>query len=131
MSAANPEHHDYELYLAVEDIDHSRTKTKSPQTNGIVERFHKTVLDEFYRVVFRKKIYPDGLIRTVKRRVKIWRGDMARALVFGANGDAPPPMTPAALRNMEASRDRGHRETPAAGGHESKNLGEQLAEATT
>lgn len=53
----NPEHHAYELYLAVEDIDHSRTKTKSPQTNGIVERFHKTVLDEFYRVVFRKKIY--------------------------------------------------------------------------
>ena len=44
----NPEHHDYELYLAVEDIDHSRTKTKSPQTNGIAERFHKTVLDEFY-----------------------------------------------------------------------------------
>lgn len=53
----NPEHHEYELYLALEDIDHSRTKTKSPQTNGIVERFHKTVLDEFYRVAFRKKIY--------------------------------------------------------------------------
>ncbi len=53
----NPEHHDYELYLAVEDIDHTRTKTKSPQTNGICERFHKTVLDEFYRVAFRKKVY--------------------------------------------------------------------------
>ena len=53
----NPERHEYELYLAVEDIDHSRTKTKSPQTNGIVERFHKTVLEEFYRVVFRKTIY--------------------------------------------------------------------------
>jgi transposase InsO family protein len=53
----NPEHHDYELYLAVEDIDHSRTKTKSPQTNGIAERFHKTVLDEFYRIAFRKKLY--------------------------------------------------------------------------
>ncbi|QIE54398.1 DDE-type integrase/transposase/recombinase [Pikeienuella piscinae] len=52
----NPERHEYELYLAVEDIDHSRTKTRSPQTNGIVERFHKTVLDEFYRVAFRKKI---------------------------------------------------------------------------
>ena len=49
--------HEYELYLAVENIDHSRTKTKSPQTNGIVERFHKTMLDEFYRVAFRKKIY--------------------------------------------------------------------------
>src|SRR5689334_3692223 len=49
--------HEYELYLAVEDIDHTRTKAKSPQTNGICERFHKTVLDEFYRVAFRKKIY--------------------------------------------------------------------------
>src|ERR1700726_2419503 len=42
------ESHEYELYLAVEDIDHTRTKTKSPQTNGICERFHRTVLDEFY-----------------------------------------------------------------------------------
>src|SRR5216117_3425844 len=45
----NPERHEYELYLAVEEIYHSRTKTKSPQTNGICERFHKTVLNEFYR----------------------------------------------------------------------------------
>jgi hypothetical protein len=52
----NPERHEYELYLAVEDIDHSRTKTKSPQTNGICERFHKTALNEFYRVAFRKKV---------------------------------------------------------------------------
>lgn len=49
--------HEYELHLAVEDIDHTRTKVKSPQTNGICERFHKTVLDEFYRVAFRKRIY--------------------------------------------------------------------------
>jgi len=49
--------HEYELYLAVENIDHSRTKTKSPQTNGIVERFHKTLLDEFYRIAFRKRLY--------------------------------------------------------------------------
>ena len=49
--------HGYELYLAVEDIAHSRTKTKSPQTNGICERFHRTVLHEFYQVAFRKRIY--------------------------------------------------------------------------
>jgi transposase InsO family protein len=49
--------HEFELYLAVENIDHSRTKAKSPQTNGIVERFHKTMLDEFYRIAFRKKVY--------------------------------------------------------------------------
>ena len=53
----NPERHEYELYLAVEDIDHTRTKARSPQTNGIVERFHKTMLDEFYRIAFRKKVY--------------------------------------------------------------------------
>lgn len=53
----SPDKHEYELYLAVEDIDHTRTKTKSPQTNGICERFHKTILDEFYRVAFRKKLY--------------------------------------------------------------------------
>lgn len=54
-----PEQHDYQLYLAINDIDHTRTKARSPQTNGICERFHKTILDEFYKVAFRKKIYED------------------------------------------------------------------------
>jgi transposase InsO family protein len=49
--------HDYELFLALNDIDHSKTKVKSPQSNGICERFHKTILDEFYSIAFRKKIY--------------------------------------------------------------------------
>src|SRR6516164_7159414 len=66
----NPEHHEYELYLAVEDVDHSRTKTKSPQTNGIVERFHKTALDEFYRIAFRKKIY--GSIAELQADLDRW-----------------------------------------------------------
>lgn len=52
------ERHEYELYLALEDIDHTRTRVKRPQTNGICERLHKTLLDEFYRVAFRKKVYP-------------------------------------------------------------------------
>jgi hypothetical protein len=47
-----------ELYLAVENIEHARTKGKSPQTNAIVERWHKTRLNEFYRLTFRMKIYP-------------------------------------------------------------------------
>jgi len=51
------EHHEYQLYLAVEDIDHSRTKARRPQSNGICERFHKTILQEFYQIAFRKKIY--------------------------------------------------------------------------
>lgn len=51
------ESHPYQLYLAIEDIEHTKTKTKSPQTNGICERFNKTLLNEFYRVAFRKKLY--------------------------------------------------------------------------
>ena len=51
------EHHDYQLYLALNDIEHSRTKANHPQTNGICERFHKTILQEFYQVAFRRKIY--------------------------------------------------------------------------
>jgi transposase InsO family protein len=53
----NLAHHEYELYLAVEDIDHSKTKAYSPQTNGFVERFHKTMGEEFYQLAFRKKVY--------------------------------------------------------------------------
>jgi transposase InsO family protein len=53
----NREHHEYQLYLAIEDIDHSKTRAKSPQSNGICERFHKTMLNEFYQVAFRKKLY--------------------------------------------------------------------------
>lgn len=51
------EHHEYELYLALEDIDHSKTKARHPQTNGICERFNQTVKNEFYQVAFRKKLY--------------------------------------------------------------------------
>ena len=51
------EQHDYQLYLAINDIDHSKTKAMSPQTNGICERFHKTILQEVYQITFRKNLY--------------------------------------------------------------------------
>ena len=51
------ETHDYELYLAVNGIEHTKSKARHPQTNGICERFHKTILNEFYRVAFRRKLY--------------------------------------------------------------------------
>jgi transposase InsO family protein len=51
------EHHDYQLYLALNDIEHTKTKAASPQTNGICERFHQTILQEFYQVTFRRKLY--------------------------------------------------------------------------
>ena len=52
-----PQNHAYQLYLAVEDIGHSRTKANHPQTNGIRERFHKTLQDECYSLLCRKKLY--------------------------------------------------------------------------
>lgn len=52
-----PEQHDYQLYLALNDIEHTKTKANHPQTNGICERFHRTILNEFYQVAFRRKIY--------------------------------------------------------------------------
>ncbi len=51
------ENHTYQHYLAVENIDHSRTKTNHPQTNGICERFHKTIKNESYDIALRKKLY--------------------------------------------------------------------------
>jgi len=53
----NRESHEYQLYLAIENVDHTRTKAKSPQTNGICERFHRTVQEEFYSSAFRRKLY--------------------------------------------------------------------------
>lgn len=55
----NAEQHDYQLYLAPNDIEHTKTKANSPQTNDICERLHKTILQEFYQVALRKKIYID------------------------------------------------------------------------
>ena len=64
------ETHDYQLYMAINDIEHTKTKARSPQTNGICERFHKTMLQEFYQVTFRKKIYRD--IETLQFDLDLW-----------------------------------------------------------
>ena len=64
------EHHEYQLYISIEDIDHTKTKARSPQTNGICERFHRTIQDEFYRVTFRKKVYDN--IEQLQNDLDIW-----------------------------------------------------------
>ena len=51
------ETHPYELLLALAEIDHRKTKVKHPWTNGFVERFHRTILDEFFRQAFRTTLY--------------------------------------------------------------------------
>jgi hypothetical protein len=81
------EHHEYQLYLAVENIDHSQTRAKSPQTNGICERFDRTMQDEFYSVAFRKKLYSSleqlGLLvgTTHSLSIPIWSVGIAPATV--------------------------------------------------
>ena len=61
------------MYLDLENIDHSKTKAKSPQTNGICERFHKTILNEFYQITFRKKIYAS--IEMLQKDLDEWMQD--------------------------------------------------------
>lgn len=65
-----PEQHAYQLYLGIEDIDHSKTKAYSPQTNGICERFHKTMQDECYNIIFRKKFY--NSLEEIQNDVDAW-----------------------------------------------------------
>lgn len=64
------EHHEFQLYLTIEDIDHTKTKAKSPQTNGICERFHRTMQEEFYSIAFRKKIYES--IEDMQADLDLW-----------------------------------------------------------
>jgi transposase InsO family protein len=64
------EAHPYELYLELNDIEHRRTQVRRPQTNGFVERFNRTVLDEFYRIVFRQKLYEK--VETLQKDLDAW-----------------------------------------------------------
>jgi len=64
------DHHDYQLYLAINDIDHTKTNAMSPQTNGICERFHKTILNEFYQISFRKKLYTN--MEDLQKDLDVW-----------------------------------------------------------
>lgn len=51
------EQHDYQLYMAINDIDHTKTKAMSSQTNGIFEKFNKAILQELYQITFGKKLF--------------------------------------------------------------------------
>jgi len=64
------EHHEYELYLTIEDIEHTKTKARHPQTNGICERFHQTIQNEFYATAFRKKVY--SCLEELQEDVENW-----------------------------------------------------------
>ena len=65
-----PEHHEFELYLNIEGIEHSKTQVKHPQSNGICERVHRTMQEEFYAVAFRKKLY--GSLEDLQQDLDAW-----------------------------------------------------------
>lgn len=52
-----PDQHPYELFLQLESIEHRTTKVRRPQSNGFVERLHRTLLDEHFRIMGRTKWY--------------------------------------------------------------------------
>ena len=64
------ENHAYQLYLSITGIEHTTTKAYSPQTNGICERFNKTMKQEFFEVAMRKKIYSG--IEDLQQDLDIW-----------------------------------------------------------
>ena len=64
------ETHDYQLFLGVNEIEHTKTKVRRPQSNGICERFHKTILQEFYQVTFRKHVYEE--VELLQKHLDEW-----------------------------------------------------------
>lgn len=62
--------HPYEIYLALNEIEHRHTKVRHPQTNGFVERFNRTVLDEFFRPAFRTKFYES--VEALQNDLDLW-----------------------------------------------------------
>jgi transposase InsO family protein len=65
-----PEHHEYELYLNLEGIEHSKTQVRHPQTNGICERLHRTMQEEFYAIAFRTKLYDN--LELLQQDLDVW-----------------------------------------------------------
>lgn len=62
--------HPYEIFLELSDIKHRRTRVATPRTNGFVERFNRTILDEYFREVFRKKFFAS--LDDLQRDLDIW-----------------------------------------------------------
>ena len=85
------ESHDYQLYMAINDIEHTRTKARNPQTNGICERFHKTILQEFYQPTLRRRIYES--IDQLQEDLDIWLDSYNNKRTHqGKRCDAKTPM---------------------------------------
>ncbi len=64
------DNHPFEIFLNLEEIEHRTTKVRRPQSNGYVERMHRTLLDEHFRVMGRKKWYED--VRTMQTDLDVY-----------------------------------------------------------
>lgn len=78
------EHHEYQLYLTIEDIDHTKIKAKSPQDNGICERFHRTMQEEFYSIAFRKKMYNslEEMQKDIDQWIQLYNNERAHSVRY-------------------------------------------------
>lgn len=113
--------HPYELFLQLEGIAHRRTQVKRPQSNGIVERLHRTLLDEHFRVEGRRtwfetidemQVSLDSYLQTYStKRPHQGRGMHGRTPVQAftdgipspdATKEAPKPKTPTTTESKAA-----------------------------
>ena len=62
--------HPYQIFLEFNEIMRRRSKVATPRTNGFVERFNRTVLDEFFRETFRNKFY--GSVEVLQQDLDQW-----------------------------------------------------------
>ncbi len=83
--------------LALDDIEHRKTRVRTPRTNGFVERFNRTVLDEFFRKAFREK-YSES--------VEALQKDLVQRLQYH-NEERPPPGLP-----QQGTTTLGYRKSP-------------------
>ncbi len=94
-----PDQHPYELFLQLEDIAHRTIRVRRPQSNGIIERFHRTLLDEHFRVEGRhtwfeiieemQAVLDDYLEGDKTRRPHQGRGMNGRTPIRALNGGMP------------------------------------------
>ena len=111
-----PDRHPYELFLQLEGVEHRTTKVRRPQSNGFIERFHRTLLDEHFRVVGRSKWYEtieemqqdlDGYLESYNRK----RPHRGR----GMEGRTPYAVFKAGLKDAKkAARENPNQEESAA-----------------
>jgi transposase InsO family protein len=60
----------YKIFLELNDIEHCTTKVATPRTNGFVKSFNRTVLDQFFRTAFRKKLYES--VGALQKDLDVW-----------------------------------------------------------